>query len=1111
MSFAPHQGQVRITSLPLSWSRCTLSGSYGHRLYPQSYPCFRYQKPPTRAPSFTAFRIQARWLSSYQRYPASDTSAIMTATLFPASAPCSASSATLLTDRLEKPSLDDRQYRVIQLPNKLEALLVHDPETDKASAALDVNVGNFSDESDMPGMAHAVEHLLFMGTKKFPVENEYGQYLSSHSGSSNAYTAATSTNYYFEVAAKPANDEEPTLDNPSPLYGALDRFSQFFIEPLFLASTLDRELKAVDSENKKNLQSDTWRLHQLEKSLSNPNHPYCHFSTGNLEVLKIQPEAEGVNVRDKFMEFHSKHYSANRMKLVILGREQLDVLEKWATEFFSDVVNKELPPNRWTDEVPFRDVDLGMQCFAKPVMDSRELNLYFPFIDEEHLFESQPSRYISHLIGHEGPGSIMAYIKNKGWANGLGAGAYPVCPGTPGMFDVTIRLTEEGLAKYQEVVKIFFQYVSMLRELPPQEWIFEEQKGMADVDFKFKQKTPASRFTSKTSSVMQKPLPREWLLSGGSRLRTFNPALISEALDKLQPDNLRLSIISRDFPGDWDQKEKWYGTQYKYEKIPESFMAELRKAAQTSSSERVPELHLPHKNSFIPSKLEVEKKEVAEPALAPRLLRNDCSARTWWKKDDTFWVPQANVIVCLQTPLLDLKAKSTALGRLYTELVRDALEEYSYDAELAGLQYSVGLESRGLWLDISGYNDKLLVLLDKVTTTLKNLEIKSDRFEIVKERLTRGYNNWQLQSSYQQVGDYMSWLISERDNIVEMMAAELPSITAPEVSQFRDEVLKDMHIEVYVHGNMYRNDALKATNLIESTLSASVLPPEKRPNPRSFVLPEGSNFVFNKTLQDPANVNHCVETFFHIGERGDRTIRARTLLIDQMLHEPAFDQLRTKEQLGYVVFSGMRSLFTTCGIRFLIQSERTPQYLDTRIEAFLARYGETLAGMTEKEFEGHKRSVIVKRLEKLKNLNQESSRHWQQISNEFYDFEQAQSDAAHVKRITKDEMVAFYKKYLDPSSKERARLSVHLHAQGASELDKKMIALLQGLDLTKDVGLKRALQESENVDTTLLNADAVQSAVEITDANQFKAGLRAVSGGRPLYPLSDFEDSETKL
>jgi insulysin len=282
-----------------------------------------------------------------------------------------------------------------------------------------------------------------MGTKKFPIENEYGQYLSANSGSSNAYTASTSTNYYFDVAAKPANDENPSATNPSPLREALDRFAQFFIEPLFLSSTLDRELKAVDSENKKNLQNDTWRLHQLDKSLSNPKHPYCHFSTGNLDVLKTIPEASGINVRDKFIEFHAKHYSANRMKLVILGRESLDVLQDWTVEFFSGIANKRLVPNRWTEELPFRENDIGVQWFAKPVMDTRELNLGFPFIDEEDLYKSQPSRYCSHLIGHEGPGSIMSYIKSKGWANSLSAGAYPICPGTPGVFEVQIRLTEE--------------------------------------------------------------------------------------------------------------------------------------------------------------------------------------------------------------------------------------------------------------------------------------------------------------------------------------------------------------------------------------------------------------------------------------------------------------------------------------------------------------------------------------------------------------------------------------------------------------------------------------------------------------------------------------------
>lgn len=71
-----------------------------------------------------------------------------------------------VADHLEKPSLDNRSYRVIRLHNKLEALLIHDPDTDKASAALDNNAGGFSDDDDLPGMAHAVEHLLFMGTKK---------------------------------------------------------------------------------------------------------------------------------------------------------------------------------------------------------------------------------------------------------------------------------------------------------------------------------------------------------------------------------------------------------------------------------------------------------------------------------------------------------------------------------------------------------------------------------------------------------------------------------------------------------------------------------------------------------------------------------------------------------------------------------------------------------------------------------------------------------------------------------------------------------------------------------------------------------------------------------
>ncbi|KAI0408675.1 peptidase M16 inactive domain-containing protein [Xylaria palmicola] len=995
-----------------------------------------------------------------------------------------------VTDQLEIPSLDDRQYRVVRLPNHLEALLVHDPETDKASAALDVNVGNFSDEDVMPGMAHAVEHLLFMGTKKYPEENAYNVYLSSHSGSSNAYTGATSTNYYFDISAKPSNGEEHSETNLSPLHGGLDRFAQFFIEPLFLPSTLDRELRAVDSENKKNLQSDQWRLHQLEKSQSNPRHPYCHFSTGNLEVLKTTPEAQGIDVRQKFIDFYEKHYSANRMKLCVLGREPLDVLEAWVADLFSGIPNKNLSQNRWEDEVPFNQDNLAMQCFAKPVMDSRELNLFFPFLDEESLYESQPSRYISHLIGHEGPGSIMAYIKSKGWANSLSAGAYNVCPGTPGIFDCQVRLTKEGLKHYKEVAKVFFQYVSLLRQTPPQEWIFNEQKEMADVEFKFKQKTPASRFTSRISSVMQKPLPREWLLSGQSRLRKFEPSLIEKGVHLLRPDNMRMTIVSRDFPVDLDNKEKWYGTEYKSEKIPEEFLAELTKALDTHAGYQLSALHLPHKNQFIPTKLEVEKKETETPAISPRVIRNDQIVRTWWKKDDTFWVPKANLIISMKNPIVFASAKNAVKTKLFTDSIRDALEEYSYDAELAGLQYNVTLDSRGLFVEVSGYNDKLAVLLEQVLITMRDLVVKDDRFEIIKERLTQGYKNCELQQPFTQIGDYISWLTSEHDYVVEQLSDELPAITADDVRFLHKQVMSQLHIEAYVHGNVYKEECLKLTDMIESILKPRILPKEELPIMRSLALPPGSNYLYRKTLRDPANVNHCLEYYLHIGDKADRSIRAKTQLLDQIIHEPAFDQLRTKEQLGYIVFSSLRGSATTYGFRFIIQSERTSEYLESRIDSFLLAQATAMRDMTDASFESHKRSVVVKRLEKLKNLDQETGRHWAQISNEYYDFEAAQQDAAQVEKLTKTEMIDFYQAFIDPTSPNRAKLIVQLIAQSVSSK-------------TEDT-------EAKGEDATPPISNGTQPTL-ITSVRDYKARLAATAGARPIHDLSEFEELDSKL
>ncbi|CAP68693.1 uncharacterized protein PODANS_7_6640 [Podospora anserina S mat+] len=962
----------------------------------------------------------------------------------------------VVTENLETPELDDRSYRVIRLPNGLEALLVHDPTTDKAAAAVDVNVGSHSDEDDMPGMAHAVEHLLFMGTKKFPVENAYHQYMSNHSGLTNAFTATTSTNYHFEVSAKPSNDEEPSATNPSPLLGALDRFAQFFIEPLFLENTLDRELRAVDSENKKNLQSDNWRLHQLKKTLSNPKHPHHHFSTGNLETLKTIPEAKGINVRDKFIEFYEKHYSANRMKLCVLGREPLDVLQAWVAEYFSPIKNKNLPRNRWEDEVPFTKDHLGVQIFAKPVMDTREITLSFPFMEQENLYETQPGGYISHLIGHEGPGSIMSYVKSKGWANGLGAGPSNICPGSPDLFDIGITLTEEGLKNYKEIVKVVFEYIALLRETEPQQWIFDEQKGMADVNFRFMEKSRAYRFASSVSQRMQKPIPREHLVSGYSKLRRFDPKLIKQALGWLRPDNFFLVVTSRNPPVTLDKKEKWYGTEYTVQPIPETLMKEVQAAATSTPDNRKAKLHLPHKNQFIPTKLDVEKKEVKEPAIAPRIIRNDSMVRTWYKKDDTFWVPKASIMVSCRTPITSL-ASMRAAGRLFTDSIKDALEEYSYDAELAGVEYTVICEERGMYIEVSGYNDKLSVLLEQVLVTMRDLDIREDRFAIIKERTIRSYRNWELSAPWTQIGGYMSWLTTDHYNTILDIAEELPAVTADAVRSFKREFLAQMHMEVLVHGNFYKEDALKLTDMIEKTLKPRPFPPSQWRSPRGLVFSPGSNYVWKKTLKDPANVNHSIHYMLYTGAKIDRPQRARTALLDQIMHEPCFDQLRTKEQLGYIVYCGSWSNVTTFGVYFIIQSEKTAPYLETRIEKFLEDMGKRLEDMSEEDFEKNKRSLIERTLEKAKSLEGESNRHWQAIESEYYMFNNRQLMVENLKPLTKADMIEFFNHYINPSSPSRAKVAAYLEAQAKSDVTTKQITdLIKTLDLDESTAAQAA-------------------------------------------------------
>jgi insulysin len=279
---------------------------------------------------------------------------------------------------------DQRSYRHLILSNQLNVLLIHDSLTEKCSACCDVEVGSLADPDDIQGLAHFLEHMLFMGTNLYPQENEYSIFINTHGGYSNAYTSIENTVYYFEI-------QNNSFEN------ALNIFSTFFWCPIFDDSAVGRELQAVDNENTKNLQADNWRTYQLLKSLAHPNHPLNKFSTGNLETLKTIPDQLGINLRERLLQFHQEHYSANLMTLVLYGNQSLDQLQHWAEEKFTPIVNKNLkktPPPSAAPAVassdaaaggshtpappPFGPEQLGVMIEVVPVKDLKDLEIYVP-------------------------------------------------------------------------------------------------------------------------------------------------------------------------------------------------------------------------------------------------------------------------------------------------------------------------------------------------------------------------------------------------------------------------------------------------------------------------------------------------------------------------------------------------------------------------------------------------------------------------------------------------------------------------------------------------------------------------------------------------------------
>ncbi|KAJ8667813.1 hypothetical protein QAD02_009476 [Eretmocerus hayati] len=899
---------------------------------------------------------------------------------------------------------DKRIYRGLILPNKLKVLLISDPTTDKSAASMDVDVGYLSDPKEVPGLAHFCEHMLFLGTEKFPEDNSYHQYLSQNGGSSNAATYLDHTNYYFDV-------------NPDKLQGALDRFSQFFIAPLFNEAMTDKEMNAVHSEHEKNIASDIWRLDQLDKSSANPDHPYNKFGTGSIETLDVIPKQKGINVREELLKFHSTWYSANIMSLSVLGKESLDELEKMILEMFSDVENKNIEAPKW-NEHPFTDEHFQTKWYIVPIKDLRNLNITFPIPDWHEHFRSRPVNYWSHLLGHEGKGSLLSALKEKGWCNSLVAGKRSSARGFD-FFSVHVDLTEEGILHIDDIISLAFQYINMVKKNGPIEWIFQESSDIASMNFRFKEKSSPSSYVTSTVKCLQQ-YPIEEVLSAPRLITEWRPDLIKELESCFVPEKARIHVVAKAYEAEANSVEPWYGTKYKKEKIPEELIQKWNNVGLNEA------FHLPDKNEFIPTKFEIKPHDKVDKF--PVISEVTPFVRMWFKQDDEFLVPKATMTFDFVSPLAYIDPSSSNMTYMFVQLFKDSLTEYAYDADLAGIRWELSNSKYGLSLIVTGYDHKLDVLLEKILDRMVNFKVDEKRFEILKENYIRGLKNFEAEQPYQHAAYYLAVLLSEQVWVKNELLSACSFLTADRVRQFIPQLMSKMHVEFLVHGNVTKSEALKTAKLVETKLISSVqdispLLPKQLLLHRELQLPDGCHFLYEENNKH--HKSSCTQVYYQNGTQSTESNMLLELLV-QIIAEPCFNVLRTKEQLGYIVFSGIRRSHGVQGLRVIVQSNKHPQFVEERIDAFMESMQEYIEGLSDTEFNDHKESLATQRLEKPKQMSSQSGVYWNEIVAQQYNFDRANIEVAYLRTITRDQVLGFYKEVLDSKSAQKHKLSVHV-------------------------------------------------------------------------------------
>ena len=864
------------------------------------------------------------------------------------------------------PPNEQRKFKSGILKNGLKYVAIQDTTDDSAHISMAIKAGSIDDPTDYMGLAHFLEHMLFLGSGKFKDKGEsyFEEVVKSSGGFSNAYTSLYETVYFFNVL-------NTNLEKP------LEIFSRFFIDPLFNESSVEREINAVNSEHLKNQNNDIWFTRQIIYNLSKKDSGINRFTTGTLETLQSN---DFKKLRDRMIQFYNDFYCSNNMCLTIQSNKNVDEIIKLIETFFIHVKEKHIGlktkvidekfdmKNKEYQLVPTNDVDTIVYFWNIPTFQT--------FIGNcaTHVIES--------IIEYNTIHNLRYFLKRQGLANNIHVQCLE-----EGIFILSITVTKNQVSLSDKILKInsIIQYYFNII-IQNTDWfkLYKYIEKQLEINYLYDTKINNADLVNKISVNLHYYSIDDVYKS--STILKINQFILLSLCKLLHFKNVNILYSTKSI---LDQNsfslfknDKYYLKKYGELKI--SFLPQLENFGVNLTN-------------FDIDKLDIKPEIVKN--LNKYNIPTEISKQSWYGGVDHFNEPFVSGFIYLSNNGLVSNIKDYMLTLIACSIINQYIGEMFCIQFNIGYSITINVNSMNglLTLFIGGLNYKYKEFFNKVLDDIKTIEPEKIIIDITIDKIREMLINTNNMSPWAYV-DYIVGLKKYCYNYNDLdMLKMLESILSHDYVVLIKKRIKrlvnmiDLSSTSVIYGNINKFDLPS----IDTSKKMDDLPIPKQ--------------IQDITIKHPNKDEKNILVMFVL-PCGKYTPENAALffILSTLLEQPAYEELRTKGQLGYLVKSSLSYDNSFYNINIKVQSGLAIQKVEDKMNNFIEWFKKYLVDLDSDSFKKIKESVKGMLLAQPSSMMDLMNQYIGEIENRTFIFDRHKIIAAKIDKISKDNIITLY-------------------------------------------------------------------------------------------------------